>query len=217
MMLQKLPKISQLTFYMAAFSNRLARNLLVAVLFLVISLSVGASLYAQAGTVRTEFDYKPKKYVPMLFGSANFRGRDYMTATEAYKTLGLGGALLYNMNLDKYWRGHKFLYWYMDVEFQQEWNTARVDEEFRPILSLNPGILVRSYLPFIKIFYGTGLNFRIGNSDFEPWGIYGQLGLEVYRFFLAAKVIFIPGEAITHNELRLGYIFTPSKKIWKRY
>ncbi len=189
---------------------------LLLVLPLLAALLAVKPLYA-ISTVKSEFDYQPKKWNPMFFGSSQYRGQDNMAAGESLNTLGFGAAILYNVPTDKIWRGHKFFYYYMDIEVQQEWNAARVDEELKPIIAVNPGILVRSYIPFMKVFYGGGLNFRFGGSDYEPWAIYGQFGVEIYRFFISTRLMGTPGQSGLYNELRFGYLFSPTKKNRRPY
>jgi hypothetical protein len=172
----------------------------------------------RANTVykQTEFDFEPRKIIPLGFIGMNFRGRDYMSTGEAVKLFGFGVGFLYNINIDPSWRGHKFLYSYLDVEFQQENNSARLDETMKPIFVTNPGLMVRTFIPYMKIFYGTGISLRFGSSDFEKWGIYAQAGLEFWGFFLAARMVGSPGEAIINNEIRFGYMHVPSKKNYRR-
>ncbi len=196
-----------------SLQNRYGRVLAIWVLSIGILLP---TLSASAATgVKTEFDYKPRSFVPLFFLGSQFRSQDYMQGSDIVETLGLGGGFLYHAPADKFWKGHKFFYYYFDGEFQQEWNPGRQDDPFNFQFVFNPGIMIRSYIPFMKIFYGAGLSFRLGSSDFEPWGVYGQAGIEVYRVFLSFRLVGSPGEGIVHNEIRLGYMFTPTRKQWR--
>lgn len=190
-------------------AQRFAFRLSVALIALLLVAPVGLSAQGQNDKYPTEFNRTPKQWIPLFFMSSQFRGQDHMKGMDIVETLGLGAGFLYNVPMDESWMGHKFFYYYLDAEFQQEYNTGDLEEEMKPLGILSPGIMIRSFVPFMKIYYGAGLTFRFGDTDFEPWGVYGQAGIEIYGVFLGAKIMGAPGQGHVYNELRIGYMLTP--------
>lgn len=79
------------------------------------------------------------------------------------------------------------------------------------LYSLNLGFTVRTVIPFFKLMYGTGVNFKIGNTPYPPWGVYGIVGIDFHNIMVNMRVIFHPGTDRFENELQLGYVFLGRK------
>lgn len=159
----------------------------------------------------TEFHREPAKLIPMGYLNINNRGVDERSHIPWYRSLGFGLGLFIHQDMSWIWRGHKFLYYYFDLDYSQEVKPGGVyPYEKNGVLSTYPGLYIRTYLPWIfKIHYGAGLNLRLTNTPYDRWGLYGQAGLELYGFTISTIVIGHPGQSNWEKEYRMGYMYAP--------
>jgi len=162
-------------------------------------------------TRTTEFHREPAKVIPWVFFNKNSRGLDRQADAPFLNQVGGGAGVLINSGLDKQWNGHKFFYYFLDFDISHQYNPGKTypgDQQW--IFSSYPGILFRTYLPFyLKMHFGFGANLRFNQSYYDKWGVYGQIGAEL--FGLTATTIFIghPGQLNWETEYRVGYMWTP--------
>lgn len=164
---------------------------------------------------KTEFHHEPPLLIPQIFMSHNTRGLDYgqgfsQGTVSRFDTIGGGLGLFVNTSMGDQWVGHKLFYYYIDLDIAPEHGGRDYPGDKRWIFSTYPGVYMRSYLPFwLKIHWGLGLNFRMGATDYDRWGIYTQIGLELFNF--TASTIFVghPGQSNIETEYRFGYVWAP--------
>lgn len=163
------------------------------------------------GTPATEFHHEAAKWIPWFYANKSSRGLDRMDDASFFNQVGGGLGILMNSALDTQWSGHKFFYYYLDLDFSPQYNPGKTypgDKQW--ILSSYPGVMFRTYTPFfMKMHLGMGANLRFGQHYYDRWGIYGMMGLELWG--LTSSVIFIghPGQANWETEYRAGYMWTP--------
>lgn len=158
----------------------------------------------------TEFHREPAKYLPYIYMNHGSRGVDRNKDVSYFSRAGMGLGLWINQPLGWEWVGHKFLYYYVDLDLSPERAGGVYPGKKTYTLSTYPGIMLRTYTPFfLKMHYGGGVNLRLYNTSYDRWGIYGKMGLEF--FGLTASVIAIghPGQSNWEREVRFGYIYAP--------
>lgn len=160
----------------------------------------------------TEFHKEPQKYIPIVYGNYSNRGLDDSDDVGFANHLGMGFGTLINVPMGTQWTGHKFLYYYMDIEADVEYAGRPYPGEKAHSISINPGIYMRSYLPFwMKVRYGAGIHSRFYNTQYDKWGIYGEFGLEFWNITYSVVFTGYPGQGDVDTKYRLGYIFAPIK------
>lgn len=158
----------------------------------------------------TEFHKKPRKYIPIVYGNYSNRGLDNSDDVEFYDHLGMGFGTLINVPMGPQWTGHKFLYYYIDVETDVEYAGYPYPGDKANSIAMNPGIYMRSYMPFwMKVRYGAGIHTRFYNTSYDRWGIYGEFGLEFWNITYSVVFTGYPGQGDVDTKYRLGYIFAP--------
>ncbi len=158
----------------------------------------------------TEFHREPAKFIPIVYGNYSNRGLDDPDDVAFVDHLGMGFGTLINVSMGQQWTGHKFLYYYLDMETDTEYYGYPNPGDKNYAMAFNPGIYMRSHLPFwLKVRYGTGLHLRFYNTDYDRWGIYGEFGLELYNITYSVVFTGYPGQGDVDTRYRLGYIFAP--------
>ncbi|MBV6492730.1 MAG: hypothetical protein LDLANPLL_00727 [Turneriella sp.] len=169
----------------------------------------------RSGMPATEFNREPAKLIPWLYANKSSRGVDRQSDVGFFNQVGGGIGLLYNSKLDDQWDGHKFFYYYLDVDFSPQYIPVGAYPGTKEwTISSYPGVLFRTYTPlYFKMHFGMGLNLRYNQLYYDRWGVYGLMGLEL--FGLTSTVIFIghPGQVNWETEYRLGYMWAPVE--WK--
>ncbi|MCB1199391.1 MAG: hypothetical protein KDK41_02000 [Leptospiraceae bacterium] len=158
----------------------------------------------------TEFHREPAKFIPYFYVNNVNRGIDRPGDVGFFSKMGGGAGLLINQPLSWQWIGHKFLYYYMDVDFSPEYAGGVYPGDKAWSVSSYPGLLMRTYTPFwMKLHYGAGLNIRLANTQYDRWGIYAKMGVEFYN--ITSSVVFIghPGQSNWEREFRFGYLYAP--------
>ena len=154
----------------------------------------------------TEFHKEPNKYIPLIFGSYSSRGLDKVSEGRFIDSLGGGIGVFIFSQMSSQWIGHKNLYYYIDIETTPEYFGSPYPGKVYYTGSVNPGIFIRSYLPFLfKIYYGAGINLRGVNVHYDRWGIYGMVGLELCGISGSTTFIGHPGQSNWEQEYRLGF------------
>lgn len=157
----------------------------------------------------TEFHREPAKLIPIGYFSINDRGVDNREDVSYFSSMGFGLGLFINQPTSKQWLGHKFLYYYIDIEGSPEHYGDPYPGEKNWVFATSPGVYMRTYLPlWVKLHYGVGLNMRFG-SNYDRWGMYGQMGVEWYGFTASTVVIGYPGQPNWDTEYRFGYMYAP--------
>ena len=159
----------------------------------------------------TEFHHKPKKTIPYLYVSSNQRGAEKRSQINQLDTLGFGVGGFFNEPMNAVWYGHKFMYFYFDLEVAPE-NQLKTDGTWEKsyLLGTSPGIYWRSYLPvFLKAHYGLGIDLRLTETKFDRWGMYGVFGLELFGLTFSTKIIGHPGQPNFEQEYRYGFMAYP--------
>ena len=162
-------------------------------------------------TPRTEFHHKPARWIPWFYTNKSTRGLDRASDANFMSQVGGGFGLLLNSSIDPQWNGHKFFYYYIDFDISPQ----RIPEGAYPgskqwTYSSYPGIMFRTYTPFfLKLHYGLGVNLRYNQQVYDRWGLYGQMGLELWGITTTAIFIGHPGQANWETEYRLGYMWAP--------
>lgn len=159
----------------------------------------------------TEFHKEPKKFLPIVYASVNDRGVDRRSDVPYYRSTGIGLGVYYNQPLNWQWYGHKFLYYYADLEFQPE----KVFDESYPgetnwVLASSPGIRYRTYLPVLfKMYYGGGVDLKFTHTNYDPWGVYLTTGVQLYGLTAGTKFIGHPGQSNWEREYQFGWMYAP--------
>lgn len=163
------------------------------------------------GMPATEFHHEPAKLIPWFYANKSSRGLDRQADAPFLQQVGGGAGLLINSRLDKQWDGHRFFYYYFDVDASPQYVPGKTYPGDRQwIYSSYPGVMFRTYTPlFFKMHYGFGLNLRFNQRFYDRWGIYGLVGLELYGITSSAIFIGHPGQANWETEYRLGYMWAP--------
>jgi hypothetical protein len=147
-------------------------------------------------TPATEFHHEPAKIIPWFFANKSSRGLDRQSDATFFNQVGGGVGVLVNSRLDSQWDGHKFFYYYIDFEASPQYNPgATYPGDKQWIYSSYPGVLFRTFTPFyMKMHFGLGVNLRYNQRTYDRWGVYGQIGAELWG--LTSTVIFIghPGQ-----------------------
>lgn len=155
----------------------------------------------------TEFHREPSKFIVQLMADYNYRGINRQGDRALVDGLGGGVGLFIHQPMRWQWIGHKSLYYYVDVTGSPEFAGNPYPGQKRYIVSTYPGIYMRSYLPFFfKVFYGTGINLRLGRTNYDQWGIYGRAGVELCGFTTSFLAIGHPGQPNWETEYRFGYM-----------
>jgi hypothetical protein len=161
----------------------------------------------------TEFHTEPARFIPWVFFNKSSRGLDRQADASFFSQVGGGLGLLMNSKLDNQWDGHKFFYYYMDIDIsRQHIPVGTYPGDTQWTISSYPGVLFRTYTPFyLKMHIGLGMNLRYNQQYYDRWGVYGQMGLELWG--LTSSVIFIghPGQANWETEYRAGYMWAPTE------
>lgn len=159
----------------------------------------------------TEFHHEPPKLIPWVFANKSSRGIDRQGDVSFLNQVGGGLGLLVNSQIDAQWNGHKFFYYYIDFDVSPQYvPTGSYPGTKQWTFSSYPGILFRTYTPFyFKMHFGGGMNLRYNQQYFDRWGVYGQIGVELWG--LTSSVIFIghPGQLNWETEYRAGYMWAP--------
>lgn len=161
----------------------------------------------------TEFHREPATLIPEVYANLNSRGVDRRSDAGYTDSIGFGAGLLVNSAISPQWNGHKFFYYYVDLDVSSERQGPSYPGDTNWVLSTYPGMYVRTYTPFwMKLHYGAGLNLRLTETRYDKWGVYGRMGLELYGFH--ASVIFIghPGQSNWETEYRGGWMYAPINK-----
>jgi hypothetical protein len=153
-----------------------------------------------------EFSYTThRNMILFLYASLNNREADI----ENFKfksSFGAGFALYYRLSKNNIgYEPHKILYLSLNNDF-----SGFLDK--RLVYQFDPGFLVRTYIPFLKLNYGAGLNFKFGNSVYPPWGYYGTVGIDFHKFVINSRVIFHPNSNVVIGEIQLGILFSGKYK-----
>jgi hypothetical protein len=190
--------------------------LFVAVAFAANCRSRGPQLKTPRENMRsTEFHHEPAKVIPWFYANKSSRGIDRQGDVGFFNQVGGGVGVLVNSKLDEQWIGHKLFYYYIDFDASPQYNPGKTypgDKQW--IYSSYPGILFRTYTPFyLKMHFGLGVNLRYNQTYYDRWGVYGQMGLELWG--LTSSVLFIghPGQQNWETEFRAGYMWAPVE--WK--
>lgn len=158
----------------------------------------------------TEFHREPAKYIPIAYLNFNNRGVDRRRDVSLASSMGGGLGMFIHQPMSWMWTGHKFLYYYVDIDFSPERYGGVYPYDKHWVVSTYPGVYIRTYMPaFFKVHYGGGVNLRLSNTIFDRWGMYGQVGLEFYG--LTSSILFIghPGQGNWEQEYRVGYLHAP--------
>lgn len=159
----------------------------------------------------TEFHHEPAKFIPWIFGNKSSRGLDRQSDASFLNQVGGGLGLLVNSQIDSQWNGHKFFYYYIDFDASPQYVPGGAYPGTKQwTFSSYPGILFRTYTPFyFKMHFGAGVNLRYNQQFYDRWGVYGQMGVELWG--LTSSVIFIghPGQLNWETEYRAGYMWAP--------
>lgn len=162
-------------------------------------------------TGATEFHHEPAKFIPWIYANRSWRGLDGQGDVSILNQLGGGVGALINSGIDAQWNGHKFFYYYMDFDVSpQHVRKSPYPGTKEWTFSSYPGILFRTYTPFyLKMHFGFGVNLRYNQTYYDRWGVYGQMGFELWG--LTTSVLFIghPGQLNWETEYRAGYMFAP--------
>lgn len=159
----------------------------------------------------TEFHHAPEKTITQLYISSNQRGVTKRGKLDFSDTVGFGIGGYFYEPLNAVWFGHKFMYFYIDLEVAPE-NQIKLDgtQSKSYLLGTSPGIFWRSYLPlFLKTHYGGGVDLRVTDTKFDRWGMYGLFGLEFYGFTFSTKILAHPGQPNIEQEYRYGFMAYP--------
>ncbi|HRP68083.1 MAG TPA: hypothetical protein PLY93_00930 [Turneriella sp.] len=169
----------------------------------------------RAGMPTTEFHRKPAKWIPWFYANKSSRGIDRAGDVSFFNQVGAGLGVLVNSKLDDQWDGHKFFYYYLDLDFSPQYTPVGPYPGTKEwTISSYPGVLFRTYLPFyLKMHFGFGVNLRYNQLFYDRWGLYGSMGVEL--FGLTSTVVFIghPGQPNWETEYRMGYMWVPVE--WK--
>lgn len=161
----------------------------------------------------TEFHREPATFIPEVYANLNSRGVDRRRDAGYTESIGFGAGLYINSALSPQWNGHKFFYYYMDIDASPERTGGAYPGDTKWVLSTYPGMYFRTYTPiWLKLHYGGGLNLRLTETKYDKWGVYGRMGVELYGF--NASVIFIghPGQSNWETEYRGGWMYAPINK-----
>lgn len=149
-------------------------------------------------------EFSTDDHRPVLFSLFMNMNSTSLQADDAVLADSLGsGFELYFLLFDysKYSR-HKLLYMTLDAAVHGFKNSA-----FN--IGTSTGLAVRTYIPFFKLTYGTGVHVRPRNlNDLPRWGLYGTVGVDFHKFFLSSRVMFHPTDQSLENELRFGCLFS---------
>ncbi|MDW8307202.1 MAG: hypothetical protein RML34_09090 [Leptospiraceae bacterium] len=158
----------------------------------------------------TEFHRQPVKYIPIAYLNFNSRGVDDRDHVPWYRSMGFGLGLFIHQEMSWMWTGHKFLYYYIDIDYSREMSGGVYPYRSRGVLSTYPGLYIRTYLPWLfKIHYGGGMLLRLTHTSYDRWGLYGQVGLEFFGFTWSTLFLAHPGQSNWEREYRIGYMYAP--------
>jgi len=162
-------------------------------------------------TAATEFHHQPAKIIPWVYANRSWRGLDGQADVSIANQIGGGLGVLINSHIDAQWNGHKFFYYYIDFDASPQYVRKTAYPGTKEwTFSSYPGILFRTYTPFyVKMHFGFGVNLRYNQAYYDRWGVYGQMGFELYGITASALFIGHPGQLNWENEYRIGYMFAP--------
>jgi len=115
--------------------------------------------------------------------------------------LGFGFSLYFLISPESVFTPHKLLYFYVDNDLSGMFKDQLV-------YAVSPGFMVRTFIPFFKLSYGAGVQYKIGGQGYPPWGVYGQAMLDFHRFYIGSRFVFHPGINVVENEIQVGYLFS---------
>jgi hypothetical protein len=162
----------------------------------------GLGSLLQAAALEGEFSAKKhKKALFFLYSSLNTR--EHTVDEFQFKpAFGSGFALYFRLTPNELgFVPNKLMYLSWDNDF-----SGFLDGKF--VYQTYPGFLMRTYIPFLKLQYGAGLNFKIGNQDYPVAGYYALAGIDFHKIVINSRALFHFNSRKVVGEIQMGILFS---------
>lgn len=142
-----------------------------------------------------------RKALFFLYSSLNTR-ENTVDQFQFKPAFGTGFALYFRLTPNNLgYTPNKLMYFSWDNDF-----SGFLDGRF--VYQVYPGFLMRTYIPFLKLQYGAGLNFKIGNQDYPVAGYYAMAGIDFHKIVLNSRALFHFNSRKVVGEIQLGILFS---------
>gem|GEM_PF-3785058 len=172
--------------------------------FILISLfiSLAVSSTQSFAALKGEFGSKyHNKMIFFLYGSLNTRDNP-VNRLQFKPAFGSGFALYFRLTQDNIgYTPNKLLYFSFDNDL-----SGFLNKNF--VYQVYPGLLMRTYIPFLKLQYGAGLNFKFGNQAYPVAGYYAMAGIDFHKIVLNSRALFHFNSRVIVGEIQLGILFS---------